>query len=186
MKKLTTTLASLILLTSPALFAGEVYRVVSEDGEITFTDSPPTNVKAQVVDLPQTNIAVAPPKRAKADDSEATGDEVPYTSVRIAQPLNNATIPPGHPTVAVQLALKPALQEGHLVQLYVDGRAQGSPSSSGSFSVGNLTRGEHKLNAEILGADKKRRAKTQSVTIHVKRGSANNKTSNRPRPTPRS
>jgi len=172
MKKLATTLSSLILLSSPSLFAGEVYRVVDEDGQITFTDSPTVNTKAETIDLPAINITTAPPARSNEGDGETTGDEVPYTSARIAQPLNKATIPPGQKTVVVELALKPALQEGHLAQLYIDGRPQGSATASTTFSVSNLNRGEHKVYIEVLGADKKRKAKTQGVTFHVKQHSS--------------
>ena len=174
MKTLTTTLTSLILLTSTSLFASEVYRIVDAEGQVTFTDSPASNTKAETVNLPRTNIATAPQPRTMEGEGEATGEEVPYTSARISQPLNNATIPPGQTTVAVTLSLKPALQEGHLAQLYIDGRAQGPATASTTFSVSNLNRGEHKVYVEILGGDKKRKAKAKAVTFHVKQHSTNN------------
>ena len=174
MKRLTTTLSSLALLASTSLFASEVYRVVDAEGGVTFTDSPAVNTKAETVDLPKINIATPPPPRTVDNEGEVTGEEVPYISARITQPLNNATIPPGQTTVAVTLALKPALQEGHLVQLYIDGRAQGSATASTTFSVSNLNRGEHKAYIEILGSDKKRKTQTKAVTFHVKKHSANN------------
>ncbi len=174
MKILTTTFTSLILLASPSLFASEVYRVVDAEGQITFTDSPAANTKAETVDLPKINIAIAPQPRTSENKGEATGEEVPYTSARITQPLNNATIPPGQKTVVVTLALKPALQEGHLAQLYIDGRRQGSATASTTFSVSNLNRGKHQVYIEVLGGDKKRKAKAKPVTFHVKQHSANN------------
>ena len=168
MKKLATTLTGLMLLASPSLFAGEVYRVVDEDGQVTFTDSPAVNTQAEAINLPAINIAIAPPVRTNEGD-----DEAPYTSARITQPLNNATIPPGQTTLAVELALEPTLQKGHLVQLYVDGRPQGAASTSTTFSVSNLNRGAHNVHIEVLSADKKRHTKTERVTFHVKRHSAN-------------
>ncbi len=174
MKILTTTLTSLILLASPSPFASEVYRIVDAEGQVTFTDSPAANTKAETVDLPKINIAIAPQPRTIEGESESTGEETPYTSARITQPLNNATIPPGQTAVAVTLALEPALQEGHLVQLYIDGRAQGSATASTTFSVSNLNRGEHKVYIEVLGGDKKRKAKAKTITFHVKQHSANN------------
>ena len=169
MKKLAATLSSLFLLANPTLFAGEVYRVVGEDGQITFTDSPSASTKAETINLPAINIAIAPPVRTNEGD-----DEAPYTSARITQPLNNATIPPGQTNLVVELALKPTLQEGHLAQLYIDGRTQGAASASTTFSISGLNRGEHKVHIDILGADKKRKTKTAAVTFHVKQRSANN------------
>ncbi|PCJ38390.1 MAG: hypothetical protein COA75_01110 [Cellvibrionales bacterium] len=174
MKKFAVTISSLFLLANPTLFAGEVFRVVDEDGQITFTDSPAANTKSETINLPAINIAIAPSPRAIEGNDEATEDEVPYTSARITQPLNNATIPPGQTNLVVELGLKPALQEGHLAQLYIDGRTQGAASASTTFSISGLNRGEHKVRIEILGADKKRKAKTTAVTFHVKQHSANN------------
>lgn len=173
MKRLTTTLISLTLLFSSVLYAGEVYRVIDEDGQITFTDSPAASSGAETVNLPITNISVAP-SLPSTDEAEGDipEDEARYTSARITQPRNNATIPPGQSQISVQLALKPALQTGHRVQLYVDGRPQGAPVAASAFSISKLSRGAHKIGAEIIGADKKRRAKTQTVTVHVKQHSA--------------
>ncbi len=173
MKKTSAILISLAMLTDPTLFAGEVYRVVSEDGEVTFTDSPSTNAKVEAVNMSKINIAIAPPAKTKADD-DVTEDEAAYTSVRIVQPSNNATIPPGQLEVVVQLALKPLLQSNHLVQLYIDGQKQGSAIAASTFTVSSLDRGKHRVHAEIIGTDKKHKAKTQTVTLHVKQHSSNN------------
>ncbi|OUS03934.1 hypothetical protein A9Q90_07925 [Gammaproteobacteria bacterium 54_18_T64] len=174
MSKLTATLLSLTLLSAPLLYASEVYKVIDENGQVTFTDAPPRNVKAETINLPKTNIVAAPsPPPKKTSEGVTLEDEVPYTIARIAKPLNEATIPPGQTTVAVELSLQPALQEGHLVQLYIDGQAQGSPTVSSTFSVTGLFRGAHKVHAEILGADKKRKVKTPTVTFFVKQHSSN-------------
>ena len=174
MKKLSLTLIGLSLLSSPPLFAGKVYRVMSEDGQVTYTDSPPANAQAETIDMPETNITVAPPPPAKKDNKgEAGEDEVAYTRARITQPDNNATIPPGHREVVVQITLEPLLQTGHLVQLYIDGRKQGSPTAASTFTVTSLDRGRHSLRAEVIGADKKRKTRTQTVVFHVKQHSAN-------------
>ncbi|MEZ0121710.1 MAG: DUF4124 domain-containing protein [Candidatus Reddybacter sp.] len=167
MKKLLTAFACLALATS-SLFASEVYRVVGEDGQVTFTDSPSANAKAETVDMPKTNIAVAPPIPTKtAGESKAMEGEANYTKARISKPSNNTTIPPGQREVQVKLDLVPPLQTGHLVQLYINGRKQGPPSASSTFTVSNLNRGKHSVHADILGADKKRNTKTQTVTFHI-------------------
>ena len=174
MKKISVALISLALLFTPALFAGEVYRVISKDGEVTFTDSPPSNAKSESVDLPKINItALPPPTTAKESNDEASEDEVAYTKARIIQPSNNATIPPGQLEIVVQIALEPSLQTGHLVQIYVDGRKQGLPSASSTFTLTSLNRGEHSIHAEIIGTGKQRKAKTQTITVHVKQHSSN-------------
>jgi len=176
MKKVSATLISLALLTAPSLFAGEVYRVVGEDGEVTYTDSPSANAKAETVDMPETNIAIAPPPAITKDSKGEAGEgDVAYTKARITQPNNNATIPPGQSEVVVQIALEPLLQTGHLVQIYIDGRKQGSPSAATTFTITSLDRGKHSVRAEVIGADKQRKTKTQTITFHVKQHSSNSK-----------
>ena len=179
MKILAVILASLTLLTSPSLFAGKVYRVINADGQVTFTDSPPANASAETVDMPVTNIAITqPPPSKKTDGDEVTENEVAYTSARILQPVNSFTVPPGLREVVVQLAFKPSLQAKHLVQLYIDGHKQGSPSAASTFTLTNLDRGQHSLYAEVVGPDKKRKIKTQTVIFHVKQHSSKHNAKN--------
>jgi len=172
MKKFSATLISLGLLTPTILFAGEVYRVLSADGEVTFTDSPPANTTSETIDMPKINIAVAPPP-ANSKDSKDGERESAYTKSRIIQPSNNASIPPGQLEIVVQIALEPSLHTDHLVQIYVDGRKQGSPSASSTFTLTSLNRGEHSIHAEVIGPGKQRKAKTQTIKVHVKQHSSN-------------
>ncbi|OUS14948.1 hypothetical protein A9Q88_12780 [Gammaproteobacteria bacterium 50_400_T64] len=185
MKKLTKILAGLSLLSASSLYASGVYRVIDENGEITFTDSPPTNIKAEAVNLPTTNIATPsiPAKKEGEDGGEST-DETAYTSARIIQPANKATIPPGQSDVVVQLSLKPSLQTEHLVQIYIDGKKQGSAIASTTFTLTNLNRGQHKVFAKVIGTDKKSKAKTQTVTFYVKQHSSNKQKKGPPKPSP--
>ncbi len=173
MKTLTTILTSLILLAGTQLFANEVYRVIDAEGGVTFTDSPAAKTKAETIKLPKTNIATPPPPRTIHDEDLTTQQALPYTSARIIQPLNNATIPPGQTTVVITLALQPPLQEGHLAQLYIDGLAQGPATETTSFLVSNLHRGQHSAHIKVLGHDKTHKIETQRVIFHVKRHSVN-------------
>ncbi len=165
---------TLTLLTSISLYASNVYRVTDKEGNVTFTDSPPLNAKVETLHLPKINIASPPPTLApQTTEGDEAGEDVPYESARIVQPLNNATIPPGQLDVVVQLELKPPLQTGHQVQLYIDGKAQGSPVATSTFTINKLNRGKHKIHTEIIGLDKKRKAKAKAVVIHVKQHSSN-------------
>lgn len=164
-------IASLIAL---PLFAGEIYRVVDKEGRVIFTDSPPMNGKADVLELPPVNTLLAPAAPSKKENTEVPGEAaVAYSSARISQPLNNAVIPPGQAgIVVVELALSPALQEGHQAQLYVNDKKHGSPIAGTTFTIGKLTRGQHRIRAEIIGDDGKRQAQTQTVAVHIKQHSS--------------
>lgn len=163
-------IASLIAL---PLFAGEIYRVVDKEGRVIFTDSPSMNDKADVLELPPINTLLAPTAPSKKENTEVLGEAAAYSSVRISQPINNAVIPPGQAgVVVVELALSPALQEGHQVQLYVNDKKHGSSIAGTTFTIGRLTRGQHRIRAEIIGADGKHQAQTQTVAVHVKQHSS--------------
>ena len=52
-------LTRLLLLCFPLLVSAQIYKHVDEDGNVTFTDTPPPN--SEKVDLPVSNTAVPPP-----------------------------------------------------------------------------------------------------------------------------
>ena len=152
--------------------AGNVFKTVDEHGNVTYTDQPPANGKATKVQLGPVNTqkAVVPPAPPEPPEkSEDESEEVDYSSARITQPAENTTVPPGQLDVVVQIGLKPQLQAGHLVRLYHNDRRQGGATSTTTYSLTNLIRGEHQVRAEIIGSNGKIKARTQTVTFFVKR-----------------
>lgn len=164
---------SLLSANIPTLSADVIYRIEDKDGNVIFTDTPPPSQQAETVELSPTNTqpTLVRPKAPKASTTEAkTG--TPYTSIKLVQPTNNLTIPPGQLDVVAQIALEPQLQENHLVQFFMDGKPQGKPAATTSVSIGNLIRGAHQIRAQVIDQDKAVVASTGTVTIHVKRHSA--------------
>jgi hypothetical protein len=150
--------------------AEPIYRVVDEQGRVIYTDSPPSHEKSEQIKLPKTNTqpAVVPRPQLDKGTSIATSD-ARYSTIAITQPVENATIPPGQLDVIIQIELVPQLQPGHLIKLYHNNVPIGMPEAATSYSLGNLFRGQHQVRAEILNANGKMVAKTQTVTFHVKR-----------------
>ncbi len=148
-----------------------MYRVVDEQGHVTYTDSPPANSTSEPIKLSPINTqpAAVTPQTQKQPE-QAVG--AAYTVSRITQPAQDTTVPPGQLDVIVQIELEPQLQPGHLVKLYHNGRLYGAPTSASSFSLTSLIRGQHQVQAEIVDADGNIKATTQTVVFHVKRASA--------------
>ena len=157
--------------------ATEVYKTVDENGNVTFTDNPPTGsdpskVKIGPVNAQQATVLPPPEPAVSPEDETDEGEaveEVPYSSSLITQPLDNAAIPRGQLEVVVQIGLKPPLQTGHQVKFFHNGRRMGPPTSNTRFVLTDLIRGEHKVKAQIFGADGKRKAETQTITFYVHR-----------------
>ena len=152
--------------------ASNVFKVVDEQGRISFTDIPPSNgqpttkVKLKPIN---TQTAVRRPQPKASEKALDKPSHIRYSVSRITQPLNDATVPPGQLNVVVQISLSPKLQDGDLVKLYHNGSTHGAPSSATSFSLTQLIRGQHSIRAEIIGADSRIKAETQTVIFHVKR-----------------
>ena len=163
----------------------EVYRIVDEEGKVTFTDKPPHGASTkEKVHLPTANIQ---PALKTAPVVKTVEDEIDgYHEIAILTPTQDTTIPPGQETVAVQVNLKPTLKAGHLIQLLFSGQPYGLPTATTSFSIGSLIRGENSVQVQVIDTEGNVIGHSNTVTIHIKRGSAlhpNNKPSP-PKPTP--
>ncbi|TNE95394.1 MAG: DUF4124 domain-containing protein, partial [Gammaproteobacteria bacterium] len=161
----------LCMATLPA--SAEVYKTVDEQGNVTYTDTPPSDDKsAEPVKLPAINTQ--PGLQPQASNGKKPAEHSGYKEVSILAPAQDATIPPGQLNVVVQVFLEPALKAGHRVQLLHNGQAYGEPAYATSFSIDSLIRGEHSLKAQVVDENGAVIAQSSSVTIHVKRASIQN------------
>lgn len=157
---------------------GEIYKVVDpKTGRVTYTDNPPPkSVTSDKLEVPEVNTqpAVKPPvETVSKDDTSESSESVDYESLRILQPDHNATIPPGQLNVVVQIKSVPVLQDGHKLQILLDGKVASTKASTTSIVLSDLVRGSHVLKARILDADGEVKKTSKGVTIHVKRASVN-------------
>ncbi|MEH6617220.1 MAG: DUF4124 domain-containing protein [Porticoccus sp.] len=158
----------------------EVYRIVDEEGKVTFTDKPPHNAPTkEKISLPITNIQ---PALETAPTVEAIEEEIDgYQKITILTPTQDTTIPPGQETVTVQVGLKPDLQANHLIQLLLNGQPHGLPTATTSFNIGSLVRGENSIQVQVVDTEGNIIGLSNTTTIHIKRGSSQHP-NNRPSP----
>lgn len=167
---------NIVLLTllgiSLAFFANaEVYRVIDEEGDVTYTDNPPANnPTTEAISLPSINTQPAIEVLHNEKQAEETAANS-YQEILIVTPAHDATIPPGQQLVPVEISLKPTLKMGHLVQLIFDGQPYGPATSTTSFSIRALIRGEHRIQARIVDGEGAIIGASNTSTIHVKRHS---------------
>jgi hypothetical protein len=186
-KGMITVLVSLVALAfsvTPA-FAGDIYKVVDKDGNVTFTDQKPA-AGAEPMDLPPLSVVEtdAPPvavsNATAGAEAEAAEEDKPlsarelrrlYRDFRIIQPQNEETFWGTANTVVVSWGSTEPVAEGMKVRLYVNGEARDVPPA-GSVSL-TLNRGEHTIYAELRDAGNRRITTTDTVTFFVKQHSAN-------------
>ena len=168
---------ALLALSAACYTIAEVYRVVNADGTVTYTDNPPAgDPTVEAMELPTINTQPAlqmPAITRKAEDKEGKGF-AGYSQISIASPARGATIPPGYEQIPVKVSTEPGLQQGHLIQLIFNGKPYGPLSSSTSFSISPIIRGEHSIQAKILDSNNDIVGQSGTTTVHVKRHSIQN------------
>jgi hypothetical protein len=184
-------LAACLLPSLTLLAEGEIYKVVDENGNVTFTDQRPHS-EAQPMDLPplsviETDIEVPePPTPEEAAAAEAEKPLTPrelrrkFRDFRITRPQNEETFWGTANTVVVSWGSSEPVPPEMKVLLYLNGEGQPAPAS-GSLTL-TLDRGEHQVYAELRDERNRRIVQTDTVTFFVKQHSVN---FNRPTPTPR-
>jgi len=174
-------LIPLVFLILPlAVFSqGEIFKVVDEDGNVTFTDQRP-NKAAEPMDLPplsviETDIQVPEPvaETAAAEDKPPTARELrkQYRDFKIIQPQNEETFWGTANTVTVSWGSSQPMLPDMNVLLYVNGEAREAPAVGGVTLT--LDRGEHQVYAVLRDSGKKRIVTTETVTFFIKQHSAN-------------
>jgi hypothetical protein len=164
----------------------EVYRIVDEEGNVTFTDKPPHNAPVkEKVSLPITNTVETPPA-LETDPSAGAAEEeaASYQMISILTPTQDTTIPPGQETITVQVGLKPDLQASHLIQLLLNGQSYGLPTATTSFNIGSLVRGESSIQVQVVDTKGNIIGLSNTTTIHIKRGSSQHPNNRPSSPTP--
>ena len=170
----------LLLLPLTVYAEGEIYKVVDEDGNVTFTDQKP-NSGAEPVDLPPLSVIETdtPPPVAPAPSAEADEPGPPsirdlkkqFRDFQITQPQNEETFWGTGNTVVVPWSSAEAIPPEMTVMLYVDGKGQKAPNAGGVSLT--LDRGEHSVYAELRDERNRRIITTETVTFFVKQHSVN-------------
>jgi len=176
-------LTALLLL--PLAAQAQIYKTTDEKGNVIYTDRPPADGGAsEKVELGTLNTAPPPPAAASPSPRAAPKrDEAVSYSVTIVAPENETSLPMGPGDFSVKAVLKPPLAESDLVQLYMDGKPEGEPQRSLSWSLTGVFHGAHDLKVVVVDASGEQLAASGPVRVYVNRPYVSHL--NRPTPTPR-
>ncbi|GAB2723372.1 hypothetical protein GCM10027172_17130 [Halomonas garicola] len=147
------------------LQAQTVYRVVDEAGNVTFTDDAESG---------GSEVALKPLQGGSASTSNTPSEAspgapfMPYDRFVIDRPASAATLPEA--PFPVEVEVLPALRADHQIRLLVDGSLSQSALRSEAFWVPRLAPGRHRLQAELLDAQKRVRHRTPELEVRVAPG----------------
>ncbi|HIO91744.1 MAG TPA: DUF4124 domain-containing protein [Leucothrix mucor] len=174
-----------ILLAISSLFflafaSAEIFSWKDAKGNVHYGDSPPEEVKAKTVELPQLTIIedygkLYKPVLTAEERGETTAkknkEKKLYTTFTILAPKDKQAIRANDGDVTVMLSLKPKLLPKHSLSVYLDGKKM-AEGGLRMVNLTNLDRGEHKIYAVINvidaeGKKLKQIQKSKEITFTV-------------------
>lgn len=171
MRKTSLILLPALLLSSPFAFS-EIYRYVDEQGNVVFSDEPPADKRpANTVDIPHINTIPAEPLRTPTAPSKAeapSDSSAVYDSLSIRSPAHDSTVRDNTGDIRVQVALQPALADGHQLVLFLDG-VEFARGRRYNATAKNVDRGSHTLEAVVYDAKGKVLIRSPASQVHLKR-----------------
>jgi hypothetical protein len=141
------------------LTAGEIYKVVDADGNVTFTDQPP-EPGATPITLPGLSVVERPSFAAdnqqqggagQQDDQQLSMRDLQrmYRGFRLVSPAPEQSFWGTGNTATIAWQAGAPLQPGMQVQLTLNGKEL-PPSTSATMTTEPMDRGEHQVSARLL------------------------------------
>ncbi|AKS43127.1 DUF4124 domain-containing protein [Wenzhouxiangella marina] len=155
-------------LASTSVWSQPIYKVVDEDGNVTYTDQRPDE-EAEPMDLPELNVLEGREMEPPITRRE-TGEEREPLELRFVSPQPEEHILGTGNSLTAVLESNIAIPPSALVVFYLDGQAQ-EPVQSMSMSFEQVDRGEHSIRAELQTPSGRVLASTESVTFYMRQAS---------------
>ena len=153
-----------------AVATADVWRWVDDDGVVHFSDTPVEG--AERIDVSESSRTTGarvftPPPRVAADGEPApeAEEEFRYESLTVVSPAAEETLWNIEGLLSVSLAVSPGLQTGHQVRVYFNGQPR--MVNSTSFTLDEVWRGVHNIQAEVLDETGKLMIRSQPNRFYV-------------------
>ncbi|MFL0805176.1 MAG: DUF4124 domain-containing protein [Agarilytica sp.] len=154
-----------IWLLAPSLAAQDVYKTLTKEGKVVFSDTPQQN--SEKIETELTNLQ-SPTQVSPQQRTSKTAKSSEY-NLRLTSPKNGAKLGPSQRALALSISVTPALDAGYQVEFWLDGKRIRGPSrsTSASYPMGIKMRGKHSVMAKIVNSAGKAIASSTSSTIYV-------------------
>ena len=177
----TTGIAAVALMLAVAGPAGatDIYKTVDENGQIIYTDRPPTP-GAEPISLRELSVVEAPSygsqRRERAeqepDDQRSINElRAMYRDFRLVSPAPEQNFWGTGQVAPIAWAAGAPLEQGMSVVYFVNGQAVSDATTASTFSTEPMDRGEHTARVDLLGPNNQVVATAGPVTFYVKQNS---------------
>jgi hypothetical protein len=162
---------SVLLMLIGGANAQEVYKVVNEDGSVTYTDDP-GDKPAEKVELREPTVVPAVTPRPPLQSNRDNNDNVPKSyEVLITSPEPETHLNPGDWDLAVVVATDPGVHASHRVQILDNGEVKSDEGST--LVIKAISRGTHTLTAQVVNERGRVISTSAPVTVYVHRPTVN-------------
>jgi len=170
MKTFALLLSILLAMASFGAAAQQIYKVVDENGNVTYTDQRPSD-DAEPLDLPELNVldsreASVPPELTESSE----GEEREPLELRFVTPQNEENIRGTGNRLSVTLESNIEIPPSAQVVFFLNDEPQ-EPVQSLSATFEEIPRGEHSLRAELQTPSGRVLAQTESIIIYMRQAS---------------
>ncbi|QBQ53319.1 DUF4124 domain-containing protein [Nitrosococcus wardiae] len=155
----------------PAIAVAGIYKYVTPDGRVEYSDQPREGAAEVEVTPLQTYTPPQLPKIKTTDEIKTQAQAVPSYRVSIVTPENDATVRENTGRVEVALQVSPPLDadSNYTLQFLLDGQPVGQTSTSLTYTLTNVDRGTHTLQAKLLAPSGVSIAQSETITFHMRR-----------------
>ncbi|GAB4119251.1 MAG: DUF4124 domain-containing protein [Wenzhouxiangellaceae bacterium] len=159
----------LLLLQAAALAQSQIYKSVDEDGNVIYSDQPPSP-DAEPIVLRESNIIET--VKAQPDPISSGETATQPLEIGILSPQNEETFWGTGNDLPVLLEVKPQLRPGMQINLYLDDEKVATVGTL-QTTLQQIDRGTHSFRAELVSSEGEIIASTESRTFFMKQFSQN-------------
>jgi hypothetical protein len=158
--------------------AAQVYKIVDEKGNVTYTDTPPKD-GSRPIELRPISVIEAPTyeKKPGPDENSTEGEDTKkmslaylrknYKDFAIVAPQQEESIRNPQRAVSVAWNTGYRLQKGMQVTVFLDGRQQATTREQ-IIPLTGLDRGEHTITAELKDAENRKIATAEPIRFFIR------------------
>jgi hypothetical protein len=172
--------------------AAPAWTWVDANGQVHYSDTPVPGAKQIELSGAQafgsSTGQQAPPTPAgqpAAGAAKSTGAAQRYRTFNIVSPKQQETLWNVGTTVGVQIALEPALQPNHRLDVFVDGERRNLNSTSTDLTLEDVYRGIHTIQAVVVDQSGTEVIRSLATTFMVQQSSIQNPNNDSPAKPPR-
>jgi len=159
------------LLMSFPLFA-DVYKWTDESGQLHYSDRPQEGAERVELESAQTFPAPAVPLARPSEPPAEAETQFSYQSLTITRPAPEEVLWNIEGQLDVAIELRPALQDGHSIRLFLDGsQVRGMRNRGTRVRLAEVYRGSHTLRAAVVDGNDRTLIESPTVRFTVRQTS---------------